>query len=57
MNKFVYASLYYKKSHTTQLLSTQDKREMFRYSGYNNRSYRDRHKITEKEMDEGGHSY
>ncbi|WP_287629020.1 hypothetical protein, partial [Bacteroides sp.] len=28
MNKFVYASLYYKKSHTTQLLSTQDKREM-----------------------------
>lgn len=40
MNKFVYASLYYKKSHTTQLLSTQDKREMFRYSGYNNRSYR-----------------
>lgn len=40
MNKFVYASLYYKKSHITQLLSTQDKREMFRYSSYNNRSYR-----------------
>ena len=43
---FKYHSAKYKRKkrrpnrHPTQLLSTQDKREMFRYSGYNNRSYR-----------------
>ena len=38
MNKFVYASLYYKK--IIVLLYPFRKKEVLRHTGYNNRSYR-----------------